>query len=73
MHPERGGNDRGTRAVEPNVARGRLQPGSQFWREIAIVLAAKAMALALIYVLFFAAPPPHADIGERFFNADAVK
>jgi hypothetical protein len=29
-----------------------------YWREIAVILSAKAVALALLYLLFFAAPAP---------------
>jgi hypothetical protein len=41
----------------------------RFWREIAIVLAAKAVALAAIYFLFFASPPPY-DIAGELFTTD---
>ena len=50
---------------------GKLYPSSPFWREIAFVIMAKAAALVLIYVLFFASPPPISDIGGHFFNAEA--
>ncbi len=35
-----------------------IGPTRGYWREILTVLAAKTVALVLLYVLFFAAPPP---------------
>ncbi len=40
---------------------------SAYWREIAIVLAAKFAALGLIYLLFFAGSPPPAPPGDHIF------
>ena len=40
---------------------------SAYWREIAIVLAAKFAALILIYLLFFANAPPVASPGDHIF------
>ncbi len=38
-----------------------------YWSEIAAVLAAKALALVLLYFLFFSAPAPTLDIGGHVF------
>jgi hypothetical protein len=34
-----------------------------YWSEIAAVLAAKTLALALLYFLFFSTPTPAVDVG----------
>jgi hypothetical protein len=44
-----------------------------YWREIAAVLAAKAVALALIYLLFFGAPMSVADLGAHLFQQGSAK
>ncbi|MBI5263582.1 MAG: hypothetical protein HY852_17375 [Bradyrhizobium sp.] len=38
-----------------------------YWREIAIVLAAKSAALVLIYLLFFTGAPPASPPGDHLF------
>ena len=38
----------------------------RFWREISIVLAVKALALAALYFLFFASPPAPDIVGDLF-------
>jgi hypothetical protein len=50
------------------MAIGRLHPGRRFWGEIAVVLLAKAAALVLLYLLFFAEPAYVGDIAGRFFS-----
>ena len=44
-----------------------------YWREIAAVLAAKAVALTLIYLLFFAAPMSVPDLGAHLFQQGSAK
>ena len=44
-----------------------------FWREIAAVLAAKAVALIVIYLLFFAAPASMPDLGIHLFQKGSAK
>ena len=51
-------------------------PGSAprvFWYEIAAVLAAKVIALSLIYLLFFASPPVVPDAGRHLFAREAPR
>jgi hypothetical protein len=44
-----------------------------YWHEIAVILAAKAVALALIYLLFFAAPAPVPALGDHLFYQGSRK
>jgi hypothetical protein len=44
-----------------------------YWGEIAAVLAAKAVALALLYLLFFATPASAPDLGAHLFQQGASK
>ena len=39
-----------------------------YWREIAAVLAVKAVALTLLYLLFFASPASVPDLGAHLFH-----
>ncbi len=41
----------------------------RFWRELAIVLAAKAVLLLVLYFAFFAGPRPALDIAGHLFSA----
>jgi hypothetical protein len=49
------------------VTYGRPAVPRTYWHEIAVILAAKAVALALIYLLFFAAPAPVPALGDHLF------
>jgi len=40
----------------------------RYWREIALVLIGKAVALLLLYLLFFAAPPAVPPLGDHVFS-----
>ena len=40
---------------------------NRFWRELAVVLAAKVVLLTLLYFAFFAAPAPPRDVGAHLF------
>ena len=42
-----------------------------YWREILLVLVAKAVGLTLLYAAFFATPPHAPPIGERLFHQGA--
>jgi hypothetical protein len=42
----------------------------RYWREIALVLAGKAIALLLLYLLFFAAPPAVPPLGDHVFSRE---
>jgi hypothetical protein len=50
-------------------------PGASraFWYEIAAVLTAKAIALSLIYLIFFASPPALPDAAHHLFAWGASK
>ena len=45
----------------------------RFWREIAAVLAAKAVLLIILYFAFFARRSPVADIADRLFSAAGLR
>jgi hypothetical protein len=51
-------------------------PGSSasraYWREIALVLLGKSIALAVIYLLFFSSPPPVTN-GSDLFQQGSLK
>ena len=40
---------------------------SRFWRELAAVLAAKAVLLTILYFAFFSGPAPAIDVGAHLF------
>ena len=42
----------------------------RYWREIALVLAGKAVGLLLLYLLFFAAPPAVPPLGDHIFSQE---
>jgi hypothetical protein len=44
-----------------------------FWRELAVVLAAKALLLTVLYFAFFAAPHLAGDISAHLFAATGLR
>ena len=57
------------RLVNDSIAR----PSRAFWRQIAIVLAAKAVALLALYFLFFASAPQALDVPQHMFHVGEVR
>lgn len=47
-------------------------PATRLWREIALVLAVKCLALVALYLLFFAEPPPARDLPRHLFMAETA-
>ncbi len=46
---------------------------TRFWREVAAVLAAKAILLAVLYFAFFSHRSPVSDIAQHLFAATGLK
>jgi hypothetical protein len=42
----------------------------RYWSEIALVLTGKAVALLLLYILFFATPPAIPPLGNHVFSQE---
>jgi hypothetical protein len=40
---------------------------TRFWRELAVVLAAKTVLLALLYIVCFSGPAPVTDLAGHLF------
>jgi hypothetical protein len=60
-------------AGTPVMIHGPRAVSRTYWREIAVILSAKAVALALLYLLFFAAPAPVPALGDHIFHQGSRK
>jgi hypothetical protein len=50
-----------------------VRPMRRFWREIAVVLALKVVALLALYLLFFADPPPVPGLDRHLFSTEFAR
>jgi len=55
------------------VSARRAHPPRRFWIEIAAVLAAKAVALTALYLIFFYPSPEPPDVPAHVFQIESAK